>query len=423
MTIRFCKNLGFFLWLITFLASCATYTDSIKPIREDFTSGAYEKALSSLEELSLKEEKRNELLYLLEKGSLLGRLGQTKKSQKAFLAADRAVDRLYRASLAGEVASYLYNDSAKDYQGEDHEKVAIHTHLALSFLEDGQLQKARVEARAINTQLNEINNFYDENKNRYREDAFARLLAGLIYEAKKEWDSAIVEYRAALKIYEGTYKQHFDTPVPKLLVDSLYRLSKKRRRTALINKIEKTYKPAPPPKAKSASLIVIHEVGLIPMKTTEEFVFMWDGKPIRFSFPVIKRQFQSIYGRTGVTVNAAFASADLVQNLSQIARSTLEDARGRFTLKMGARVVLKDQIAQQAEKSFGIFGKLAAGIYGAVTETADTRSWTLLPSAYYVTRVPLKPGSYNVKITTNSRVSKLQKIRLKKGEVAFLRDY
>ncbi len=57
-----------------------------------------------------------------------------------------------------------------------------------------------------------------------------------------------------------------------------------------------------------------------------------------------------------------------------------------------------------------------------MTETADTRQWTTLPAAVYVTRKIVKPGEYSVEITNNGRVKTIKKIRLKKGDVQIIRD-
>ena len=413
------------LALLFLLVGCSTYTKDVKSIRSDFRSGSYSKALSALEKSKYRDQKRNRLLFLLEKGSILDRMGQKEKSRRIFIEAGRVSDQLYRRSLSGDVASFVYNDSAMDYQGEDYEKVAIHTMLALSFLETQDLSKARVEARKINTELTEINSFYKKNKNRYADDAFARFLAGLTYEARGELDAAIVEYRASLKTYMGAYRKYFDTPTPRDLVVSLYRVAKERRRTAIVSQLLKSHpflKKWKMPKDRT-SILVVHEMDNITFKTSEDFVFSWDGKSIRFSFPVIRKKYISSYGVSGLTVNGSFHRGRLAQNMDAIASETLADSKGRYIAKMAARVVMKDQIAQQAKKSLGPLGELAAGIYGAVTETADTRSWTLLPAAFAVTRVYLKPGKHSLKVKTNGRVSDFQSITLKPGEMRFLRDY
>ena len=42
------------------------------------------------------------------------------------------------------------------------------------------------------------------------------------------------------------------------------------------------------------------------------------------------------------------------------------------------------------------------GIFNAITEKADTRNWQTLPHSIYYSRVPLKPGSNQVKFTLQS---------------------
>lgn len=413
------------LGLAFFLPSCASYTDKIASINQAFRAREYQKALSELEASPLKEQDRNLLLYKLEKAMILDRMGNAAQARQLLLQSAELSDRLYRKSITGNVASFIYNDSTTDYAGEDYEKVAIHAMLAISFVGADQYSKAAIEARAINTTLTEINNFYDENKNRYSDDGFARLLSGLIFEAKGDWDNAIVQYRGAMKIYEAAYSKSFDTPVPRVLVSSLYGLAQKRGRSELARSLNQTYPKwtSPPVREQMGEVVVFHQVETINKKTTGEFIFLWDGKPMRFSFPVIKKKWKDIYGDTGVEVLGRYQSADLVQNFDAIASATLEDARLRYTAKMTARIILKDQIAQKAKKTFGPIGGLAAGIYNAITETADTRSWTSLPAALYISRIRIPANtSLSLKIKSGGKVVGYKSINVKPGQVILLRD-
>lgn len=404
---------------------CASYTDEMKGVQRAYLLGDFQKALEKFEELELEDQSRNRLLYHLEKSSLQEALGQSQKARQSLQKAASLVDELYRASLSGQVASFLYNDSTTDYQGEDYEKVLIHTMLALSFLKDGLLNEAQVEARAINTQLLEINNFYKDNKNKYREDAFARFLAGLTYEAKGEWDAAIIDYRAALKIYSSDYKKHFQNPVPMALVKSLAHLAKRRGRLDLLKSLKKDYPSlsmAGLGEPQMSSIVVIHSVGQIASKESKEFVTIWDQRPLRFSFPTIRPKNPSTYGTQSLTIDGRTTQGELTQNLDAIASQTLEDARLRSVAKTIARLIAKDQLAQKAKKSIGPLGGLMAGIYGAVTETADTRSWTLLPGAFYVSRAFVKPGELSLRITSRGRTSAFRKLTTKPGQLYFLFD-
>jgi hypothetical protein len=423
---KFLRHPGLVCGLFFLLSACASYTDDIKMVQTSFRAGQYGDALQKLEASPLKEQARNRLLYLLEKSMILDRQGQRGDSRKLLMKADRIVDELYTTSVSKAAATFLYNDAAQDYPGEDYEKVAIHTMLAHSFIEDGDLKSARVEAARINTRLNEINGFYEENKNRYKEDAYARYLAGMIYESLGEDDSAIVDYRAALKVYEGDYSKIFATRAPDHLVVALYRLLVKRNRGDEAKELKKDYQlqgPKLDTRENLGEIVVLHELGEIANKEKSEFVYPIGSEIVRFSFPVIRRVKNS-YGRTGVRLNEDRSEpADLAQNFDMIARETLEDRRGRIVAKSMARLILKSQVTQRAEKEFGALGWLAGNIYGAVTETADTRSWALLPAAIKVTRLQVKPGTYDLTIFNDGKTSRVRKVSIKAGELQLIRDY
>lgn len=415
--------------LLLFIAvlggACASYTDETREVRLSFRNESYTEALEKLDKSGLKDQSRNRLLYLMERASILDRMGRGAESRKLLLQADTVADELFRSSLTGDVASFLYNDSASDYQGEDYEKVAIHTVLALSFLQDNDYKAATVEARRINTRLNEINSFYNDHKNRYSEDAFARYLSASIYESRGEWDNAIIDYRAALKLYETTYNEIFETPVPDQLVSALYNLYVKRKRTDEAQQLKKKYGKLADKKdaSKDGQVIVIHEVDTIAYKVSEDIVVPIGRGVTRISWPVIRSRSRGLYGRSGVKLaDGKFVYGEMTQNLEAIAGATLEDRRARMLLKAGGRLIMKKQMADQAERNFGPLGGLAANIYGAVTETADTRSWTLLPGAYYVTRLRLPEGKHSLTIQSNGRLSTIKSVDVKPGQIIFIRD-
>ncbi len=405
------------------LTACASYTDELKEMNAAYRLGNYSAALQAFEKSGIKEQARNRMLYLLEKGTLEDRLGERESARKLWLKADAVADELFTKSMSKEALSYIYNDGAQAYSGEDFEKVAIHTMLAHSFLGDKILDSARVEAAKINTRLSEINGFYEDNKNKYRDDAYARYLSGMVFESLGEWDSAIVDYKAALKVYQSDYIKNFGTSAPNDLVKSLYRLLVLRDRKDEARVLLQDNKNLNLAKDDGkASIIVLHEVGVINEKRQEDFVVPWGSSVLRFSFPVIRRE--SFARRsTGIRLNqGSFQAGELAQDFNAIAYVNLEDRRLRMIAKGMARIILKNQVTQKAEKELGAIGWLAGNIYGAVTETADTRQWTTLPAAIYVTRLNVEAGSYDVEISNNGKIKDIQKISVKKGEVKILRD-
>ena len=406
--------------------ACASYTDEVKQVELSFRAGQYDDALKKLEDSGLKDQARNRLLYLLEKSMIFDRQGQKDEARQLLMKADKVVDSLFTTSISSTAASFIYNDAMTEYSGEDYEKVAIHTVLAHSFLEEGKLNEARVEAARINTKLNEINDGYETNKNRYKEDAYARYLAGMIYEALGELDSAIIDYRSALRIYQGDYSKIFETRAPEHLITALYRLLVKRNRSDEAKELMAQHKflePKLSSKEPFGEIVVLHEVGSIATKERKDFVLPIGRDIVRFSFPVIGHVKKS-FDRTGIKIDeGSIESAEMAQNMDMIARETLEDRRGRILIKSAARLILKSQMRQKAEKELGPLGWLAGNIYGAITETADTRSWTLLPAAIEVSRLELKPGTYDLTVYNNGRTSRVRKIKLRAGAIEFVRDY
>lgn len=418
---------AFLVFLFFVVSGCASYQDNFVKVRKNYRSGNYSEALNELDKSALAKSGSDRLLYLLEKSQILSKLGEEKKSRRLLLEASKLVDDLYTTSISKGAATFVVNESVQDYAGEDYEKVAIHSMLALSFLEEGNLQGALVEARKINNRLNEINQTY-EKKNRYAEDAFARYLSGMIHEVEGNLDSAIIDYRKAVKAYGQGYSSLFNTPVPRELVQALYSLYLKRGRKSDASNLKKDYRDIlaafRPISDKLGELIVIHRVGDIAVKEKEEFMIPIGKEIVRFSFPIIRASRRVQAQRTGIKLeDSRFISAEIAQNLSMIAATTLEDRRGRTIVKAGARLILKSQITQQAAKEFGPLGQIAGNIFGAVTETADTRSWTLLPEAFLVARVALPAQKkIDAKIFTDGRLTETFDLSLKPGQIKIMVD-
>jgi hypothetical protein len=408
---------------------CQSYTEETQEMRSKFVSQDYANALKSLETSSIKTQDRNRLLYHLEAGMIRDRLHEQKDARRHLLQADKIADELYTVSVTRSAASYVVNDAATDYGGEDYEKVAIHTMLALSYIEDGELSAALVEARKINSKLYEINQAYGSDGNKYGEDAFARYLSGVIYEAEGKDDDAIIDYKKALELYAGSYAKFYSGSVPDSLIKALYRLAKERGRATLAAELEKTY-PAVVRDSKKelageyGELVVIHEIGNIAIKKNEEFALPIGRQIVRFSFPVIRKDsYRRAYGNTGVRVEGvgSFTSENL-QDMDAIASQTLTDRRGRLLLKGGARLLAKGQLTEYAYDHFGPIAGLAANAYSAITETGDTRSWTLLPERFNITRMSLPTGKQKIHIESAGRVTDLRTVEIKKGKVLIIRD-
>lgn len=413
------------LILVLMLSACASYTEETREIRSLYTSQNFKEALTRLESSSLSQIERHRLLYLMEKASILDAFGEGKKSRKSLQEAADLVDKLYTVSISKTAATFLVNESMSDYEGEDFEKVAIHTLSALSYLQDGQLNSARVEAKKINARLEQITKKYDPRYRSYAKDAFALFLAGLIYEASGDIDDAIIDYRAALALFRSpAYRRFYQGEVPRSLVTSLYKLYLRRSRDQMSRALRKDFDYLDAfnrPGQDDGDLVVIHQAGRIAHKVAHEFVWPFGRQLVRFSFPIIPRHFVTPLWGYGVTYAGVRVDASNVSDMNAIAHYTLEERRGRLLAKGAARLLLKGQLTESAYENFGPLGGLAANLFSAVTETADTRGWTLLPRAFFVTRMRLPAGVHVVEILSAGRQS-FREVKIEAGKLRLIRD-
>ena len=396
-----------YLALAFLLSACLSYTEQTRQIKSAYRAKDFKTALAKLEKSKIKNQKNNRLLYLLEKAVIYDRLGQLKKSRQGFLRAVQVSNELYTASISKEVSSFLLSSSGTEYSGEDYEKVYIHALLALSFLKEQNYESALVEARSINLKLHEINSGRGDKNNRYNADAFARYLSGVIYEATDNYDSSYIDYQRALTLYRQEFKIFNNSINPKQLHTAFKQVSNLRNNPNTAH--------TPP------QLIVVHLLGNIAEKRAKDFLIPVGKQLLRYSYPVIKPSKQT-FPRTGVRLqNNTFRAAEQLVNLDQIAHVSLRDKRLLLTTKQITRLTTKGVLTQQAHKHLGLVGGIAANILSASTETADTRSWSLLPSLIKATRLSLKANKTTVvSVVTAGVITEILKLKLKHGEVKII---
>ncbi len=163
-----------------------------------FQQGHYEQAAERLEK-GLKEygQGRDELLYLLDIGLSLHSAGKYDESNKVLLKADKIAEIKDYTSLTEEGATLLTSENIKDYKGEDFEKVLINTYLAMNFALMGDFENSLVEARRVNHKLHLM---ITEGQRKYKQNAFARYLSAILYEAEHNFNDAYVDYKNTWKL-------------------------------------------------------------------------------------------------------------------------------------------------------------------------------------------------------------------------------
>ena len=393
----------------------------MREVQELYGAGRYTLAMQKLQKSAIKKQHRNRLLYHLEIAMLYDRLGRLERSRRELFRAVQLVEELYTKSISRAAATYLISSDTTEYSGEDYEKIFIHTMLALSYLSANDLQEALVEARRINLRLHAINRGHGDANNRYNEDAFARYLAAMIHEASGDADSAFIDYRKAWQLYRGDFKLFNNAIVPRQVATALYRVSYKARRSveqALRHSLNRNERQR---LSNHGQVVVIHQLGRIASKEAREFLLPFDKQVVRFSFPVVVARHVD-YGRSGVLLQRRnggehFVAAEQMLNLDQVAQTTLEDRRARLTAQQVTRLVGKGVLTDQVHRNFGALAGVAFNIYAVATETADTRSWSLLPARIAVTRIAITAGrTLQMAVVNNGVTMAMHRVHLKRGE-------
>src|SRR3972149_3931808 len=170
------------LLLLLFLSSCAPSIQHYTRINNYLYQGQYTEADSALEKSKSDYGLRNEVLYFLDRAMVLHLAGRYTESNTFLDKAESGMEELYTRRITAEAGAMLTNDNLLPYEGEDFEKVMVNVIGALNYVYMHQWDDALVEARKVDHKLNTLNDKY-EKKNVNKEDAFARYLSGLLYEA------------------------------------------------------------------------------------------------------------------------------------------------------------------------------------------------------------------------------------------------
>jgi len=172
------------LLVIFALSACASYYQKNQAIMDSIYRGDYTHASKLLDNGNLKKKKRNQLLYFLNKGTLLFMNNQPQESNKYFQQADYFIED-YQKNIGLKAVSFITNPSIQIYEGENFEKVMVHYYTTINYLQQGLLDQALVECKRMQLKLDKITDYY-KGKNKYKNDAFVYLLTGIVYDAQKD---------------------------------------------------------------------------------------------------------------------------------------------------------------------------------------------------------------------------------------------
>lgn len=407
------------------LASCASYYRKNQAVMEAIYNSDFDGASEIIESRKIKKKKRNQLLYYLNKGTILFMANKPVESNNYFRQADYFIED-YQKNYARNAASFISNPSIQVYEGESFEKILLHYYSVLNYLQLNQLDEALVECKRMQIKMQK-NSDYFKNKNKYKNDAFVDLLMGIIYDAQGDYNNAFIAYKNAYLIYKNEYAKSLNTNIPlQLKLDII--------RTASITgfadeasafKTEFNLTSYQPETKQKSSLVSFWNNGFGPVKDQWSINFTitsgddgwvnfvnWDlginlpfyvgndAKPLQ-QLNIIRVAFPKYISRLPFTNQAELtfdslaiiSQFELAEPIDKIAYTSLNDRMLKELSEALVRLALK-QVAALATKKENEGVAAALSIVNAITEQADTRNWQTLPYSINYTRTYLPAGQH-----------------------------
>jgi hypothetical protein len=432
-----------FCLTVLLLAGCGSTGRVQQKIAEQMVLGNYPAAIEIVEaEKTGAYKGKNRLLYYLERGMLLHVDGRYVESNQAFEEAKRVGNELYTKSLSGEGFSLMSNDYALDYAGENFERTLIHLFSAMNYIQLGDSGAALVEIRQVGDYLRKLQ-VDSSNANVYQEDAFARYLSALVYEANGEYDSALVDYKKALEAYND-YGTNFAVARPASLFGNAGRVADRLGEWAENDLRGQGWdggqRDIPD---GSGELVILHYNGLAPVKGQDKFTIPFSEAwlfvgalqlaadddaaadinratalyssvagvdIISVAFPkYVDRPYSIAMMEPRVEAATQMTGPELVEDIGAIAEKDLADRIVRIRTKAIARAAIKYAIQKGAEKAAEAVGSdygalLSAGtalvgnIARYASEQADKRVWSTLPDQIWMSSMILPAGTHDIEV-------------------------
>jgi len=448
-------NVTILVMMLLLIVGCATFYKKTQDVQSAISSGNFEQANKLLEKDKKWAENNHRVLYYMNRGVVLFMLGEYEKSNQYFNKADFYYED-YTKKFGYEALALVTNPMTKPYKPEDFEVIMVHFYKALNFIGMNNYESALVECRRVNIRLQQFNEKYKENKNKYTRDAFAHNLMGIIYQAAGDYNNAFIAYRNALEIYENDYKELFGTEIPKQLKIDLMNSAQKMGFRNEVTFYEKKFGfKAEESPANTGDLVFFWMNGFGPVKSEWAFNFtnmgikgdalMFGNNELGITFPlyiggkpakeqaafknlsVIRLAMPKYMERKPLAQQAVLKTSkgsyplELAENINAIAFQSLKDRMLREVGSSLLRFATKKVLEELSRKQDDNLGSIIS-IVNAATEKADTRNWQSLPYSISYTRAALPEGEQKIQVfQTGSGFNSTNdmSVSIRKGKTTF----
>jgi len=437
--------LSFLILLVINCAYIQTQVRHYKDIEEDFSSRFYSRAAERIEKARNegKYEGKDKVLYYLDMGIALHFAGRYKESNEHLDKAEFAIEENFTKSISKMSISFLLNDNALDYSGEDYEDVFTNIIKTLNYIHLQEQEDAMVEVRRINLKLNKLRDKYSnmaeqlsENEKlqgdgtdvsfnpgetNLRYSTTGSYLSMLGYKSMGKWDDAEIDRKKLIEASSGGLAD-FSKEVLSTTSDSM------------IPVYTLCFTGKSPVKVQSTLLLDydpdlnMARIMLPGKKNREIHSFRYKGDDelhLKFAVPTIVKRKTRIDAIRTIIDGKAYGKMYLIEDLGQIAEETFKVKKPLIYLRAALRTLIKAAIDSKTKEKIdkkyeeknneeneedkkreleergkdklmaGLL-KFAVDAITDITENADLRCWRTMPGKVYGGKIDLNPGEYEI---------------------------
>jgi hypothetical protein len=369
---------------------------------------------------------RDALLALLEQGRIQQLAGDYTASKQSFTLALAKLDAIdQRATIsvshsASQGTALVTNDNAIPYQSNDYERIFAHQLQALNYIALNDKEGALVEMRRAqffqdkkpednNAKAESLsNNALNEYQSRFsatndlaqrvtssRQNAYALYLAGILYESKKQFDDAYIDYKKALSI----------APDNRFLQEDVARLAKQLNRLDDIKQLNLNNIKPSALKSNEGTVVILYEEGFAPAKKELFLPFPWPEAWYTVAFPYYGDAWQSPMPLSVSTAPLKSAiNSQVITDTQALAARALKDNFVSMLIRQTLRAQTKHKLQQEATAKGGEIMGLLIGAYNILSENADLRSWLTLPRFAHIARFNLAEGEQTLNLNNTQAI-------------------
>ena len=385
------------------LQACAAQHQQVNSLAEQLDNSTPEATLLSLQ--SITPPARDRAQYLLNTGLLKSMTGNFEAAIEDLQIAKDILNELQAISVSENLAAATINETLRSYDGSASERVLLHVLLSIDYLMLDDLDAARVEVLQAAVVMDEL----AREEKPVGQLPSAHYIAGLVYELSGELDNARISYRKAANLMAmrnmslpGYLQNSRPSPASPPAVDETAAEAVDEAVDEGVYQYSGQVSPAAVlPDPNTAEIIVIYWDGVVTSK---------QGTSIRVWVPAMNQMVSlavpyyppSNYIRQPFTLSIAGQQhrTETIEDIEALLREDLADEAAAIHAMTLARIISKHQFVKSVNEQNSNLA-LFANIFTMLTESADTRSWNMLPSTIQISRFWLPAGEYSLPYPVN----------------------